>query len=301
VKPNHPRNNIGEVGAVAASDKPVDVGPRNPRGMSSGLTPPPTIRTYQATTPGIPRGISPGLTSPIRNDEATNYLNSDFRPAGAPNLAKNSLQNSSESSLLEKDEVYHGHPEEDEVYHGYPEEHEVYHGHPEGTVQDNIGQEHTTGRRPKATERDERRDSNLREIHRWTDIVQGAGAEPRDPTAKVPLVVVPPPENEPLRKPKGILRPPREKFPEPPEPIREGVAPLKDAKKDGIPPDARWTKISRKLVNPEALELGKERFEAREDFVIVLRVLSKEEVQAYAEATQQIRGLSYPLIERTKC
>lgn len=280
MKPNHPRNNIGEIGAVAASDKPVDVGPRNPRGMSSGLTPPPTIRTYQATTPGIPRGISPGLTSPIRNDEATNYLNSDFRPAGAPNLAKNSLQNSSESSLLEKDEVYHGYPE--------------------GTVQDNIGQEHTTGRRSKATERDERRDSNLREIHRWTDIVQGAGAEPRDPTAKVPLVVVPPPENEPPRKPKGILRPPREKFPEPPEPIREGVAPLKDAKKEGIPPDGRWTKISRKLVNPEALELGKERFEAREDFVIVLRV-SKEEIQAYAEATQQIRGLSYPLIERTKC
>lgn len=281
MKPNHPRNNIGEVGAVAASDKPVDVAPRNPRGMSSGLTPPPTIRTYKATTPGTPRGISPGPTSPIRNDEATNYLNSDFRPAGGPNLGKNSLQNSNESSLLEKDEVYHGHPE--------------------GTVQDNIGQEHTTGRRPKATERDERRDSNLREIRRWTDIVQGAGAEPRDPTAKVPLVIVPPPENEPLRKPKGILRPPREKFPEPPEPIREGVAPLKDAKNDGIPPDARWTKISRKLVNPEALELGKERFEAREDFVIVWRVLSREEVQAYAEATQQIRGLSYPLIERTKC
>jgi hypothetical protein len=89
---------------------------------------------------------------------------------------------------------------------------------------------------------------------------------------------------------KGILRAPREKFPEDPAPIREGVAPLKDAKKDGVPPDARWTKISRKLVNPEALELGKERYEARDDFVIVLRVLSKEEVQGYAEITQTIRG-----------
>jgi hypothetical protein len=93
---------------------------------------------------------------------------------------------------------------------------------------------------------------------------------------------------------KGILRVPREKFPEDPTPIREGVAPLKDAKKDGIPPDARWTKISRKLVNPAALEAGKERFEAREDFVIVLRVLSRDEVQGYAEVTQRIRGLYYP-------
>ncbi|KAM3083700.1 hypothetical protein ACMFMG_002187 [Clarireedia jacksonii] len=103
--------------------------------------------------------------------------------------------------------------------------------------------------------------------------------------------VVPPPREKPEEKPvKGILRQPREKFPEDPSPIREGVAPLKDAKKDGVPPDARWTKIARKLVNPEALEIGKERYEAREDFVIVLRVLSREEIQAYATATQQIRA-----------
>ena len=59
-----------------------------------------------------------------------------------------------------------------------------------------------------------------------------------------------------------------------------------------MPPDARWTKISRKLVNPEALEKGRERYEAREEFVIVLRVLSREEVQAYATETQNIRGKS---------
>lgn len=59
---------------------------------------------------------------------------------------------------------------------------------------------------------------------------------------------------------------------------------------DIIPPDARWTKISRKLVSPAALEAGKERFEAREDFVIVLRVLSRDEVQEYAEFTQRMRG-----------
>lgn len=108
----------------------------------------------------------------------------------------------------------------------------------------------------------------------------------------IPRLVSPPREVKKAEenKPRGILRPPREKFPEDPVPIREGVAPLKDAKKDGVPPDARWTKISRRMVNPEALEAGKERYEAREDFVIVLRVLTKEEIQAYAVATQKIRG-----------
>jgi hypothetical protein len=43
-------------------------------------------------------------------------------------------------------------------------------------------------------------------------------------------------------------------------------------------------------VNPEALIAGKERFEAREDFVIVLRVLRRDEVKGYAEATRKIRG-----------
>jgi len=58
-----------------------------------------------------------------------------------------------------------------------------------------------------------------------------------------------------------------------------------------IPPNARWTKISRRLVNPEALKTGNEVFEARDDFVVVMRVLTKDEVQGYAEVTQRIRGL----------
>jgi hypothetical protein len=115
--------------------------------------------------------------------------------------------------------------------------------------------------------------------------------EPLQPAENKQLRVVSPPREKLEEKPvKGILRIPKEKFPEDPSPIREGVAPLKDAKKDGIPPDARWTKISRKLVNPEALELGKERFEARDDFVIVLRVLTREEVQGYAEVTSKLRA-----------
>lgn len=112
-----------------------------------------------------------------------------------------------------------------------------------------------------------------------------------------PRLVSPPRPKSDEKPVKGILRAPREKFPEDLAPIREGVAPLKDAKKDGVPPDARWTKISRKIVNPEALELGKERYEARDDFVIVLRVLSRDEVQGYAEVTQKLRGLSFlPLL-----
>lgn len=122
-------------------------------------------------------------------------------------------------------------------------------------------------------------DRRSRDTHTSTDIVQ-------------PRVVSPPRPKVDDKPVKGILRAPREKFPEDPSPIREGVAPLKDAKKDGVPPDARWTKINRKLVNPEALELGKERYEARDDFVIVLRVLSRDEVQGYAEVTQKLRGSS---------
>jgi hypothetical protein len=64
------------------------------------------------------------------------------------------------------------------------------------------------------------------------------------------------------------------------------------AHKKGIPPGARWTKIDRRLVNPEALEKSNERFEERQDFVIVLRVLTKEEIQKLADRTRDIRGKS---------
>jgi len=95
---------------------------------------------------------------------------------------------------------------------------------------------------------------------------------------------------EPKEPPKSILRQPRVKFPEDPAPVREGVAPLKDAGKKGVPPNARWTKIDRKLVNPEALDAGNERYEERTDYVIVLRVLTKKEIELYALKTQEIRG-----------
>jgi hypothetical protein len=57
------------------------------------------------------------------------------------------------------------------------------------------------------------------------------------------------------------------------------------------PEDARWTKISRDLVNPAALEEGGERFEESPDFVIVLRVLSKDEIDYYTKLTEAIRSI----------
>ena len=56
-----------------------------------------------------------------------------------------------------------------------------------------------------------------------------------------------------------------------------------------IPPGARWTRIDRRLVNPGALEEARERFEERQDYVIVLRVLTKLEIQNLADRTNEIR------------
>ena len=121
------------------------------------------------------------------------------------------------------------------------------------------------------------------------DRADDAGAQER--RKSVVRVVSPPSKDaEAEKKPKGILRPPREKFPEEPEPVREGVAPLKDGAKKGIPANAKWTKISRKLVNPDALTEAHERFEERLDHVIVLRVLPKEEIEQLAKRTKEIRG-----------
>lgn len=44
-------------------------------------------------------------------------------------------------------------------------------------------------------------------------------------------------------------------------------------------------------MNPEALEEAKERFEERLDFVIVLRVLTKAEIQKLADRTKELRGM----------
>lgn len=65
---------------------------------------------------------------------------------------------------------------------------------------------------------------------------------------------------------------------------------LKDDNEDPIPEGARWTKISRALVNPQALEEAHERFEERDDYIFVLRVLTRAEIDELAESTRLIRG-----------
>lgn len=121
--------------------------------------------------------------------------------------------------------------------------------------------------------------------------LRGRGAASPASDEKQVRVVSPPRDKDEKKPIKGILKQPKTQFPEEPNPVREGVAPHKDDKTKGnVPPGARWTKINRKLVNPEALTIGKERFEVRDDFVIVLRVLSKEEIEAYTAATAQLRS-----------
>lgn len=104
----------------------------------------------------------------------------------------------------------------------------------------------------------------------------------------------PPSPPSPTSRPtRGILKPPTHHFPEELNPVREGVAPHKsDKTKADAPQGAKWTKIKRSWVNPEALTVGKERFEVLGDHhVKVLRVLSREEIEAYRIATAQLRAM----------
>ncbi|KAL9593638.1 MAG: hypothetical protein Q9219_007460 [cf. Caloplaca sp. 3 TL-2023] len=95
-----------------------------------------------------------------------------------------------------------------------------------------------------------------------------------------------------LKRAKPALREPSKYFPEDPDFVRPGVASSKDCRSDsGIPEKARFTKIMRRLVSPAALERGRERFEVGDGFVIVLRVLKRDEIEQYASVTQTIREL----------
>jgi hypothetical protein len=73
--------------------------------------------------------------------------------------------------------------------------------------------------------------------------------------------------------------------------VTEGVTSLGEGVIKGktIPENATRTRIDRRLVNPEALEEANERFEEHMDHVIVLRVLSHNEIQALADLTKEIR------------
>ncbi|CAL8583707.1 hypothetical protein XPA_009327 [Xanthoria parietina] len=96
----------------------------------------------------------------------------------------------------------------------------------------------------------------------------------------------PPSLSQEVQPCKSAMRSPTEKFPENLDFIRPGVASSKDS---GIPSNAIWTKIRCELVDPEVLDRGRERYEQNEDFVVVLRVLTREEIQDYAIQTQELR------------
>ena len=112
-----------------------------------------------------------------------------------------------------------------------------------------------------------------------------------DPMERQPRVVSPSNEGKPVPPPapKSILRKPREKFPEHPDTVREGVAPNKEMPKKDVPANARWTKINRKLVNPESLEQDGIRFNEYVDHVIVLKAMDLEEIEKYTKKTAEIR------------
>ena len=112
-----------------------------------------------------------------------------------------------------------------------------------------------------------------------------------DMIERQPRVVTPSNEEKPAPPPapKSILRKPRDKFPEHPDTVREGVAPHREMPKKDVPPNARWTKINRKLVNPEALEQDGIRFNEYVDHVIVLKAMDLEEIEKYTRKTAEIR------------
>ncbi len=63
-----------------------------------------------------------------------------------------------------------------------------------------------------------------------------------------------------------------------------------DSKGQTIPLDATWTKVDRKLVSPEVLETAGVRYEARPNFVAVLGILTREEIEDFARKSFQVRN-----------
>ncbi|KAA8572301.1 hypothetical protein EYC84_002927 [Monilinia fructicola] len=56
-----------------------------------------------------------------------------------------------------------------------------------------------------------------------------------------------------------------------------------------ISPDAKWTKVKRSLISPEVLNQDGRRYEARPEFVAILGILTKEEIQDYVSRSHNLR------------
>ena len=137
-----------------------------------------------------------------------------------------------------------------------------------------------------------RHHSRTRDYDSYTESSFSSSSDSEDDRVQhQPRVVTPSNDEKPAPPPapKSILRKPRDKFPEHPDDVREGVAPHREMPKKDVPANARWTKINRKLVNPESLEQDGIRFNEYVDHVIVLKAMDLEEIEKYARKTAEIR------------
>ncbi|KAF2005380.1 hypothetical protein P154DRAFT_457349 [Amniculicola lignicola CBS 123094] len=135
---------------------------------------------------------------------------------------------------------------------------------------------------------------NINEYFSYLDILVDSGPESTSSAPKVRPIEIPSASkqvSEPTESPTVFERDDKDMgdqpldvhHPRPPTPD------LSHPDAGSIPRNARWTKIDRRLVNSQALEEANERFEYGEESVIVLRVLTKEEILKLAERTRDIR------------
>lgn len=96
------------------------------------------------------------------------------------------------------------------------------------------------------------------------------------------------PRTEAIPIPSANPRSSTERFGTSPRPDISRLAP--DSYGNEIPSDAKWTKMARRLVSPEVLDQDRRRYEARPDFVAVLGILSRDEIEDYAVRSQILRA-----------
>ncbi|KAH7419495.1 hypothetical protein BKA64DRAFT_18953 [Cadophora sp. MPI-SDFR-AT-0126] len=100
------------------------------------------------------------------------------------------------------------------------------------------------------------------------------------PSSSSPMMIPVPPTTNPRTSMDSLATSPK-----PNVPIK--LAPDEHGKE--IPADAKWTKINRRLVSLEVLKQDGRRFEARPDFVAVLGVLSRAEIESLASRSHALR------------
>ncbi|KAG4439928.1 hypothetical protein IFR05_004603 [Cadophora sp. M221] len=111
------------------------------------------------------------------------------------------------------------------------------------------------------------------------------------PSGSGAMVISIPPSSNPRTSIDSLATSPR-----PNVPIK--LAP--DEHGNEIAPDAKWTKINRRLVSPEVLHQDGRRYEARPDFVAVLGVLSRAEIESLAARSHALRQARHKQHQRTQ-